>query len=332
MTIPSIELAMVLESSFAFSIFVLAGSMAVLAYVSSFVIRSIEDFMELTGLGETAVGFALLSVITSTPELVVAAFSLAEGAPGLTVGDLLGSNVFNLGVVVGLLMLISGFLKECPEGLVEIADILLLSSIIPLLLVSVKGNNWLIGVGLLTLFVYTVYRETRLKGRVSQPVLTENQEGSKSSKSRSLTFVKILIGTLVIVVSARFTVSSALEIAGFLGIPVILIGAKLVAIGTSLPELSLSIAAVRRGRIYLATANAIGSNLTNLTLILGIVLCSSFFNPFILDLTAFTEVISFVLITSLIIWYYITKGGNCRRFGAILILTYVFFQAVSVVG
>jgi len=328
----SIELTMALESSVAYPILVLVGSMAILAYVSSFVIRSIEDFMELTGLGETAAGFALLSVITSTPELVVAAFSLADGAPGLTVGDLLGSNVFNLGVVVGLLMLVAGFLKECPEGLVEIADILLLSSIIPLLLVSVKGNSWLIGIGLLTLFVYTVYRETRVKGRVTPPVLTEHQQPSRFPKSRSHTFAKILIGTLIIVVSARFTVSSALEITGLLGVPAILIGAKLVAIGTSLPELSLSIAAVRRGRIYLATANAIGSNLTNLTLILGVVFCSSLFTPFTLDLTAFTEVISFVLITSLIIWYYITKGGNCRRFGAILILTYVFFQAVSTVG
>ncbi len=323
---------MVLESTVAYPVLVLVGSMAILAYVSSFVIRSIEDFMELTGLGETAVGFTLLSVITSMPELVVAAFSLADGAPGLSVGDLLGSNVFNLGVVVGLLMLVAGFLKECPEGLVEIADILLLSSIIPLLLVSVKGNSWLIGVGLLTLFVYTVYRETRVKGRVPAPILTENQQSKKSSKSRSLTFVKILIGTLIIVVSARFTVSSAVEIAGILGVPVLLVGAKLVAIGTSLPELSLSIAAVRRGRIYLATANAIGSNLTNLTLILGVVLSSSFFTPFTLDLTAFTEVISFVLITSLIIWYHITKGGHCRRFGAILILTYIFFQAVSTVG
>ncbi len=309
------------------SMITLAISLAALAYISLFVIRSLEDFIEITGLGETSVGFALVSVITSTPELLVAFFSILSGTPGLSVGDILGSNVFNLGVVVGILMVMAGFLKQCPVGLVEIADILLLSSLIPLFLVVFKVYNSLVGVGLLAIFVFSVYRETRAKSQT----LPERSDGKRERKlNKPLTLLKILAGTIIIVVSARFVVSSALDIAAAFGILPIFVGAKLVAFGTSLPELSLSLTAVKRGRVNLASANAIGSNLTNLTLILGVVFLSSLFSPFSIDITAFIEIISFVLITSIIMWYYITKGGNCQLIGIILILTYVIFQAIVI--
>ncbi len=303
-------------------------SMAILSFASRYVIRSLEDFIKITGLGETSAGFALLSIITSTPELLVAIFSILESSPALSIGDLLGSNVFNMGMVVGLLMLTSGFLKECPAGLDEVAEILLLSSIIPLILVILEITNPLIGLGLIAVFAFSVYRETRTRA----PILKSNAQNGKKESNRKKTAIllKILAGTSIIVVSAQFTVTSALDIAGLFGVIPIFIGARLIAIGTSLPELSLSLTAVKRGRIHLATANAIGSNLSNLTLILGIVFLSSAFSPFSINITAFTKIISFVLITSLIMWYHLTKGGDCRVIGVILILTYIVFQAIAI--
>ena len=141
--------------------------MAVLAYISRHVIQSVEDLIEVTGFSETSIGFVLLSVITSTPEILIAAFALSSGTPALSVGDLLGSNVFNIGVVVGILMLTTGFLKECPEGLDEVADILLLSSVIPLILVIFKTPTPIIGCGLLAVFVLSVYREIRTQTALS---------------------------------------------------------------------------------------------------------------------------------------------------------------------
>ncbi len=312
----------------------LAASLAVLSFVSRFVIGSVEELIEITGLGETSAGFALLSVITSTPELLVAVFSVLNGAPSLSVGDLLGSNVFNLGIVVGVLMVTAGFLKQCPVGLAEIADILLISSLIPLMLVIFKVYNRYVGVILLAVFALTVYRETKGKSK-ALPITTDDK--TKRAKSKYSTLLKILAGTIIIVISARFTVSSALVIADFLGIPPIFIGippifigARLVAFGTSLPELSLSLTAVKRRRVILASANAIGSNLTNLTLVLGVVFFSSLFSPFSIDIMSFIEMISFVLVTSIIMWYYITKGGNCQLIGLVLIMTYIVFQATAI--
>lgn len=307
------------------SIVILAVSMAALAFASRYIIKYIEDLIEMTSLGETSAGFAILSVITSTPEFTVAIFAISEGTPTLSVGDLLGSNVFNIGVVVGILMLTAGFLKECPEGLDEIADVLLLSSIIPLVLVILRAPTALLGLGLIAVFFFSVFKETKVRSLA--PI--EKQSG-KSRHDLFIVLLKILIGTLIVILSARFVVSSALEITAAIGISPLLLGALIIAFGTSLPELSLSMTAAKRGRMLLASANAIGSNLTNLSLILGIVFISSLFSPFTVDVMAFSETISFVLITSLIVWYHLTKGGDCRLTGIALIVTYVIFQLTTI--
>ena len=312
------------------SLVTLVVSMAVLAYISRHVIQSVEDLIEITGLSETSIGFVLLSVITSTPEILIAAFAISSNTPALSVGDLLGSNVFNIGIVVGILMLTTGFLKECPEGLDEVADILLLSSVIPLILVIFKTPTPIIGCGLLAVFVFSVYRET--KTQTSLSVSVNSNSGKNEGISKTMILLKILVGTFIVLISARFTVSSALDVASTIGINPILIGALVVALGTSLPELSLSIMAVKKGRIRLATANAIGSNLTNVTLILGAVFLFSFFSPFNINMTEFLEIISFVLITSLIIWHHMIRGGDCRLVGTVLILTYVAFQIFVAIG
>ena len=120
---------------FATQISILGFSIAVLASAGHFTIRAIEELIELTGLSEVSAGFAILAVMTSTPEIAVAIFSVLQGTPGISIGDILGSNVFNLGVVIGILAML-GYLKTCcTELMVELTDILFLTALIPLLLV-----------------------------------------------------------------------------------------------------------------------------------------------------------------------------------------------------
>jgi len=96
--------------------------------------------IELTGLSEVSAGFVVLAVMTSTPEMVVALFSILEGTPGIAVGDILGSNVFNVGGVLGMLGML-GYLKTCcTDFLVEQTDILFITCLIPLLLVITHSH------------------------------------------------------------------------------------------------------------------------------------------------------------------------------------------------
>lgn len=305
---------------------IFAASLAVLAKASHLTIASIEDLIELTGLSEASAGFIILSVMTSVPEMTVAVFSVLQGTPGISIGDILGSNMFNIGIVVGIMVMIAPLERVRSDFLTEMVDILFLSSAIPLLLVVpffsayLETVGHLIGAFLIGIFILSIY--VMAKARRVPPV-TLKKEGADRMNRRSV-FMKVVGGTAIVVLAARFTVWSASNIAASLGVPPILIGAKIVAIGTSLPELALDVTAARRGRIRLAIGDAIGSNLSNMALILGFVLLTS---PFAVDLTIFTEILPFLLIITLLLWRFLTKGGIPKWGGVVLIMVYVIFQA-----
>lgn len=313
---------------FVVQVLILAFSLVVLSLGGHFSIRAIERLIELTGLSEVSAGFVILAVMTSTPEITVAVFSVLQGTPGISVGDVLGSNVFNLGVVMGILAMF-GYMKTCcTELMVELTDILFLTALIPLLLVISHFHIFdvsspIVGVILLGTFLINIYFMTRKRA----PSVTLDKVETVEKGSVKKAVVTLCLGFAGLLIAARLAVYSGSNIAIFLGVPPILIGAKVVAIGTSLPELTLDLTAVRRGRVQLALGDIIGSNLTNLTLVLGLVLVSS---PLTVDMTIFTEILPFLLITTIIFWRFLTRGGVSQFGGMILILIYVLFQAVLV--
>jgi cation:H+ antiporter len=302
---------------------IFAVSLVGLAATSHFAIKFIEKLIELTGLSDVSAGFIVLAVMTSTPEITVAVFSVLQGRPGISIGDILGSNVFNIGAVLGILGML-GYLKTCcTDRLVELTDILFLTSLIPLLLVIFGVSSPLIGGILVGVFVANIYFMTKK----SMPRVDVEKNKDVDKRSKVIIFAELALAMAGVVVAADFVVSSGIEIAVGLGAPPILVGAKVVAIGTSLPELTLDFAAVRRGRVQLAIGDIIGSNLTNLTLVLGLVLLTS---PFAVDMTIFTEILPFLLITTIIFWRFLTKGGVSQVGGVVLIFTYILFQAIII--
>ena len=305
---------------------IIAASLAVLAKASHLTIVSIEDLIELSSLSEASAGFVILSVMTSIPEMTVAAFAILQGAPGISIGDVLGSNMFNIGIVVGVIAMIGPLEKVRSDFLVEMVDILFLSSAIPILLVlpflsaSLQTVRHLIGLILIGVFIFSIYIMTKTRKTPSADI----QGDTMKRKNKKIILIKVAIGIFAVIISTRFAVWSASAIATILGVPPILIGAKIIAIGTSLPELALDVTAVRRGRIRLAIGDVIGSNLSNIALVLGIVLLIS---PLTVNLTIFTEILPFLLIITLLLWRFLTKGGIPKWGGILLIMIYVLFQA-----
>ena len=142
---------------------ILIVSLVGLASASHFAINSVEKLIEMTGLSEASAGFIILAVLTSTPELIVALFAIIQGNSAISIGDILGSNVFNLGIVLGLLGII-GYLKTCcTDLLVELTDILFITALIPLLLVISQYHileipSSVIGLILLSAFVVIMWQ------------------------------------------------------------------------------------------------------------------------------------------------------------------------------
>jgi cation:H+ antiporter len=307
---------------------ILFSSLAVLAWASHFTIKSVENLMELTGLSEASAGFVILSVLTTLPEITVAAFALYQGVPGISIGDILGSHVFNIGIVVGILAVLGSLKACCTETLLELVDILFLASIIPLLLILSRitvtipmVGSPIVGIMLLGVFIFSVYRMAKKRSPASE----DHGKAPNQLRNRNRTLLYIVLGAAIIIITARLTVYSAIEIVYSLGILPILLGARLVAIGTSLPELAFGLTAAKRGRVRLALGDAIGANLTTITLVLGLVFLLS---PLNIDITAFAEILLFVLATNIVLWRYLTRGGVSQLGGIILIIIYILFQAV----
>jgi cation:H+ antiporter len=304
-----------------FQFLILIGSLVVLAFASHYAIKAIEKIIAFTGLSEMSAGFILLATFTSVPEIIVALFAVTQGEAGLSIGDILGSNVFNIGAVLGLLGLF-GYLKTCcTDLLLDLTDILFLTSLIPLLLVIFDISSPIVGLILLFTFVINTY----FMAKKRTPTVEVNGNSKVLKKEGIFKILILLVLSLIgVIISANLVVSTGIEIAVALGAPTILLGAKLIAIGTSLPEFTTDFEAVRRGRVRLAIGGIIGSNLTNLTLVLGLVLLTS---PSV-DITILTELLPFLLITTVIFWRFLTRGGISKIGGALLFVTYILFQII----
>lgn len=311
-----------------FQIAILIASLIGLASASHYAIKSIEKLIEITGLSEASAGFIILAVLTSIPEITVAIFSVIQGNPAVSIGDILGSNVFNIGVVLGIIGIL-GYIKICcTDLLVELTDILSIIVVIPLLLVISQYHifeipSQIIGTILLAGFLISSYIISK---KITPPV-NLNDKKPISKRKKGAVIATLLLSITIVVISAQLAVNSASNVAITFGIPSILVGAKIIAIGTSLPELTLNLAAVRRGRINLAIGGIIGSNLNNLTLILGLILLVS---PFKVDLSIFVEILPFLLVTTIIFWRFIIRGGVSKVGGTLLLLTYVLFQILII--
>jgi cation:H+ antiporter len=300
---------------------ILVGSLVVLAFSSHYSIKAIEKIIELTGLSEMSAGFILLATLTSVPEIVVALFAVLQGEPGISVGDILGSNVFNIGAVLGILAMF-GYLKTCcNDMLLDLTDILFLTSLIPLLLVIFNISSPIVGVLLLGTFVANTY--FMAKKRTPTVEVNGNSEMVKK-ENKTKVIALLLIGLVGVIVSARLVVSSGINIATILSAPPILLGAKIIAMGTSLPEFTTTLSAVRRRRVHLAIGGIIGSNLTNLTLVLGLVLLTS---PSV-GITLLTQILPFLQITTVIFWRFLARGGISKIGGILLLATYLLFLIV----
>ncbi|MDH5782135.1 MAG: hypothetical protein OEZ35_00510 [Candidatus Bathyarchaeota archaeon] len=161
--------------------------------------------------------------------------------------------------------------------------------------------------------------------RKRTPIVYVNKLWAVKKEGKATVVAKLILSISVVIVSAQLVVLSGLNIAFSLGVAPILVGAKVIAIGTSLPELTLDLTAVRRGRVQLSIGDILGSNLTNLTLVLGLVFVSS---SFAVDMTIFTEILPFLLITTIVFWRFLTKGGVSQVAGIVLIMIYILFQVL----
>jgi cation:H+ antiporter len=219
------------------------------------------------GMSPMMIGLTVVAFGTSAPEIVVAISAASEGAGGLAVGNAIGSNLANIGLVLGITALVS----PIP------AAFSLLKRELPILLIATLGTAFLLldnnlsfidGIILLTsLIAIIVYL---VRNKVDQPTEVIDDELEASLKlSTFKSWGLFALGLALLIISSEILVSGAKDIALALGISELVIGLTIVAVGTSLPELAATIASALKGHHDIALGNVVGSNLFNLLAVLA---------------------------------------------------------------
>jgi cation:H+ antiporter len=288
----------------------LAISLLLIALLSERVIRYVVVLSGILGLSEMAAGFILLSITTSLPELSVSVIAASTGEGGLSVGNVLGSNVANLTIILGLAVLLSrtAILVKA-ESNRELVQFLFISSVIPLFIVQRGSLGPVLGIVLLILFVYFSVTVTRKTEK------TRPRENRKTHVP-GMIWLKFPLSVAFIILFSKLIVDSSVDIAEFIGLPPSIIGATIVGLGTSLPELVTTAQALKENLFSMALGNLLGSCITNITLILGV---SSLISPSPVNVLAVESIMFYVLISSLGVWYMIGAGDRISKRGAFLL-------------
>lgn len=217
------------------------------------------------------VGMVIVGFGTSAPELVVSVIAATQGNPALALGNAWGSNIVNMGLILGVTALIAPIQvrsvvlrKELPLLMGAAA----LSALLAWDMTLSRGNALVLLAAFAALMVWTI-REARTHGNdaLAQETATELKAGALPL-SRALLW--LVLGLVVLVASSRLLVWGAVEIAQDLGISDLVIGLTVVAIGTSLPELASCVAAARKGEDDIALGNVLGSGLFNTLAVVGL--------------------------------------------------------------
>ena len=275
------------------------------------------------GVSPLLIGLTIVAFGTSMPELAVSVTAALRGANEIAVGNVVGSNIFNLLVVAGLSAAVCPLVmdktllrRDWPLSI--LAAVLLLGAIAPDLTIA----RWE-GVVLLIIFAFILTHQIRtaLQNREQLAAAAAEAEEAEAPMSTAMIWVNILLGLACIVIGGQLAVNGATGIARMFGLSETLIGLTIVAMGTSLPELVTSIVAARKGQNDIAMGNVIGSNLFNIFLILGV---SSVITPIPVQATSIVDCLFLIAISA--VFYLPARKGRLERVpGIAMVATYAVY-------
>ncbi|MGI9251447.1 MAG: calcium/sodium antiporter [Pseudohongiellaceae bacterium] len=217
------------------------------------------------GFSPLLIGLTIVAFGTSAPEIFSSAVSALEGKPELAIGNAIGSNLFNIGVALGIAAIIKPL--KPPESVLgkELPALILVTIITALLLINFELGRFdsFVLIAIIGYFGYRLFREQTNIDAI--PAVSEDKLGEVSTPLAAL---YLAFGLVLLVLGAEVLVHASSEIAERLGVSTAIIGLTIVALGTSLPELAACVACVLRGHHELAIGNIIGSNILNLLAVL----------------------------------------------------------------
>ncbi|GAM76235.1 inner membrane protein yrbG [Vibrio ishigakensis] len=217
------------------------------------------------GMSPLLIGMLVVGFGTSAPEMVVSAMAAIDGNPELALGNALGSNIVNTGLILGVTALIAPIMVQSVIVKKELPLLLVISLLLGVQLLDGSLTRFeaaILLVGFIGLIIWSIYTGTK------QNDSQESQQ--RADLSLTTAIIWLVTGLILLVISSRILVWGAVTIAQSLGVSDLVIGLTVVALGTSLPELAASVVATRKGEHDIAIGNIVGSNMFNILAVVGI--------------------------------------------------------------
>lgn len=311
----------------------LLGGLSLLWWFGDRAVRYSVELSEILEVSTFILGFIILSISTGLPELTIAIMSSLSAVPGLSAGDILGSNLVNVTFVLGISAIVGRKLfveREDEKNMLLLLTVI--TGVMFALFLTLKLSS-LEGIVLVATYLIAMWWLWR-RG-IGKKIVEEEREEAKEEleeekllKGRSGLVLKLLGSLVLVLIGARITVNSALSLTKILGLPLETMGATVVALGTGLPELSLELNAVKEREYELALGDIFGSTLTNATLILGIL---SILGSGHISLIPLLGIVPFFFIALGVIWYSMIFNHEMdRRTGVLLISIYLLYLIVEI--
>ncbi len=283
------------------------------------------------------IGLTIVAFGTSAPELIVSAVAALKGSTGIALGNIIGSNIANTLLVLGIAAIIYPLIvkkdivnKQIPFSLLAIVAVgilindFLIDYVSPSSLTRIDG---LILILFFSIFIYYTFSISKAKEGVLEGIKEDYRlSGSDEIKTYNnfVSIGMIIAGLVGLFLGGRWVVNGAIDMAKFFGMSEILIGLTIVAVGTSLPELAASAMAAKKGQADMAIGNVVGSNIFNLFWVLGV---SAIINPITYNLVLNIDMLILLAITILLLFLIYTGKRNVltKKEGITLLVLYICY-------
>ncbi|KGM13132.1 calcium/sodium antiporter [Cellulomonas bogoriensis] len=245
----------------------LIGGLVLLVLGGEGLVRGASSLARSFRLSPLVIGLTVVSFATSAPELAVTARASLTGSPGLAVGNVVGSNIANVLLVLGAAGVIIPLAVRLPVVRRDVPVLIVLSGL--MLVLSLDGGisraDGAVLVALLVTYVTWAVMRSRVPRAPRSP-----EEQATGSRSLLVSLVLVVVGVGLLVGGAQLLVMGATQVATALGMSEMVVGLTVVAVGTSLPELATSVIAAIRGDVEMAVGNAVGSCIFNIGAVMGL--------------------------------------------------------------
>lgn len=307
-------------------------SLVILYFSAEGLVSGASSLAKRIGISPLVIGLTIVSVGTSAPELVVSVKAALNGQSALSIGNVLGSNFFNIGIILGLSALI--YPLAVKRQLLKLdVPVMILAALLFFLFFLDSIISRIEALIFIVMFVsYTVYLliSSKKKNIKTQDSDSEKEmhleEEIRLNKHWTLDILLIGVGLLGLVYGSDLLVENAVIIAARLGMSEAMIGLTIVAAGTSMPELATSVVAAVKKRADIAIGNVVGSNIFNILLILGV---AGLIQPISAPDINYVDSL-FVIGISLLLWIFMKQGTRITRWeGAAFILFYLVYFSIK---